>query len=788
MVVLLTVPASLFAQGYDKWYLAEGATGSFFEEEILVGNPNTTAADITITFLRPGLSTVVRQFTMAPTSRVSVRVNGIPGLEDTAVSAVVECTNTLDIVVERSMYFRDGAKVGGHNANGVTSPATRWLFAEGATGFFDQFILVQNPDTATAAAVTATFLKEDGSTTVRDYTVAPSSRFTLWVNQQVPGLSNAAFSTVIETTNGVGVIAERAMYFDGLDSGHTSVGVPAPATSWRFAEGFTGSGFGGALELDTYLLLGNPGTTAADVRVTYFREASAPVVATHTVAPTSRLNIYTNAVTGLANSVFSMLVESLNAVPIVAERAVYFGSNGRWVEAHETSGLTGDAQKWAFAEGLEDGALNPGAPNVYFDSFFLVSNANPQPLALRATFMREDGTGIVREFSVPAESRFTLSTGAFPELSNQGFATFLESTNGLGFTAERTVYWADSNGGVWFAGHGSAGTPWTGVIGSPPPPPAPTLAAVAPASGPAAGGTEVTLTGTNFVSGATVTIGGLPATDVRVIDATTITAVTPPHTAATVPIVVTSNAVTLTLDTAFAYIAAVNHPPVIHSLTSNGARLEAGGQLQLTASVTDTETPVDQLTYTWAATPPGGTFIGTGSQVAWQAPQQQPSPAVYTLTLTVTESYSGGQQQHTVSSSVQVHYNDSDAEITGLVIQFLDDFSTFSVSPAAAVRNFSDSCPGKADELQDITLNRQLFHIRGGTYFVSSIGYDSPRTFADIVAPCTFFDTVIATGVDQTVVGTCLLTAVYENWRWLLCDSHFAGAKPATSLDRHRVP
>ncbi len=578
------------------------------------------------------------------------------------------------------------------------------------------------------------------------------------------------------------------MYFDGLYSGHGSVGVPAPATSWRFAEGFTGSAFGGLLEFDTYLLLGNPGTTAADVRVTYFKETSAPVVESLGVAPTSRLNVYTNAVPGLANSAFSILVESVNGVPILAERAVYFGSGGRWVEAHETPGLTGDAQKWAFAEGLEDGALNPGLPNVYFDSFFLVSNANTQPLALRATFMREDGTGIVREFSVPAESRFTVITGAYPELSNQGFATFLESTNGVSFTAERTVYWADSNGGVWFAGHGSAGTPWGGVIGSPPPPPAAALVAVAPTSGPAVGGTTVTLSGTNFVAGATVTIGGLPASEVRVIDATTITAVTPPHAPASVPIVVSTNGVTLTPGTAFTYTAATNHPPVIHSIGTNGGRVEAGRQLQLTASVTDIETPIDQLTYTWAVSPPGGTFIGAGPQVIWQAPHQQPSPAVYTVTLTVIESYSAGQEQHTVSSSAQVRYNDSDAEITGLVIQFLDDFSTFSVTPAQVVRNFSDSCPGKAAELQDVTINRQLFHINGGSYFVSSIGYDSQRTFADIAAPCTFFDTVIATGVDQTVTGTCQLTAVYENWRWLLCDSHFLSPKPATGLDRYRVP
>ncbi|MEI7926141.1 MAG: IPT/TIG domain-containing protein, partial [Chloroflexota bacterium] len=60
--------------------------------------------------------------------------------------------------------------------------------------------------------------------------------------------------------------------------------------------------------------------------------------------------------------------------------------------------------------------------------------------------------------------------------------------------------------------------------------PAPTVSAVAPALGPSAGGTSITITGTGFVSGATVTIGGTAATGVTVVSATSITATTPAGT------------------------------------------------------------------------------------------------------------------------------------------------------------------------------------------------------------------------------------------------------------------
>ena len=48
-----------------------------------------------------------------------------------------------------------------------------------------------------------------------------------------------------------------------------------------------------------------------------------------------------------------------------------------------------------------------------------------------------------------------------------------------------------------------------------------------PNSGPTAGGTAVTITGTNFAAGATVTFGGTAATNVVVVSSTSITATTP---------------------------------------------------------------------------------------------------------------------------------------------------------------------------------------------------------------------------------------------------------------------
>src|SRR5262249_58487680 len=57
--------------------------------------------------------------------------------------------------------------------------------------------------------------------------------------------------------------------------------------------------------------------------------------------------------------------------------------------------------------------------------------------------------------------------------------------------------------------------------------PAPTITGVSPTSGAGTGGTGLTITGTNFAPGATVTIGGTAATRVTVVNSTQSTATTP---------------------------------------------------------------------------------------------------------------------------------------------------------------------------------------------------------------------------------------------------------------------
>jgi hypothetical protein len=94
----------------------------------------------------------------------------------------------------------------------------------------------------------------------------------------------------------------------------------------------------------------------------------------------------------------------------------------------------------------------------------------------------------------------------------------------------------------------SANDQFTYVVPAPP-----TITSITPSSGPAAGGTSVTIAGTNL-SGASVTFGGTAATGVTAT-ATQITCTTPAHAAGAVDVVVTTIGGSATSTGGYTYIA-----------------------------------------------------------------------------------------------------------------------------------------------------------------------------------------------------------------------------------------
>lgn len=233
----------------------------------------------------------------------------------------------------------------------------------------------------------------------------------------------------------------------------------------------------------------------------------------------------------------------------------------------------------------------------------------------------------------------------------------------------------------------------------------------------------------------------------------------------------------------------VNQVPVIESVAVSATRVEVETDVTVTATVRDAETAVDQLRFAWAADV--GTFSGTGASVRWRVPRGTTTPAEHAVRLTVTEVYgtadaSGNRPQHTVSgSSSLVRVHDSPAELGALALRFLRDFANSSVPADAAVREFSDSCAGKAAERTDIADNRRDFDILSSQLSLSSAIVRTPFSRGDMTVRCAFSSrrrncpagspASCRVGTVESVEGNCNMTAVYDAQRWQLCESTFDG-------------
>ena len=111
----------------------------------------------------------------------------------------------------------------------------------------------------------------------------------------------------------------------------------------------------------------------------------------------------------------------------------------------------------------------------------------------------------------------------------------------------------------------------------------PTLTSVSPTSGPTTGGTTITLTGTNFVSGATVRVGGVAATNVAFSSATRVTARTPAGTAGARDVRITNpNGQSATRTGAFTYTTSTT--PTLTSVSPTSGPTTGGTTITLTGT------------------------------------------------------------------------------------------------------------------------------------------------------------------------------------------------------------
>jgi hypothetical protein len=200
-----------------SWYVAEGATGSFFTTFLLLANPNPSATTATIRYLLPGGQVVTRTQALPAESRTTISVNGV--VPNTDVS--MEVTAPSPIIVERAMYWPGNNWVEAHASSGIAATGTQWALAEGEYGGsrgFQTYMLIANPS-GSAASMRLRFLLENGTSFVSPtFNVPANSRVTRSASEFVgSGMlgEGSRFGVLIESLNNVPVAVEHAIYWNG---------------------------------------------------------------------------------------------------------------------------------------------------------------------------------------------------------------------------------------------------------------------------------------------------------------------------------------------------------------------------------------------------------------------------------------------------------------------------------------------------------------------------------------------------------------------------------------------
>ncbi|MDI6832159.1 MAG: sensory rhodopsin transducer [Actinomycetota bacterium] len=311
-----------------EWYFAEGCTREGFDTWLCLQNPQGQEAQVRVEYLMEGGASLVRTYRLAPWSRGTIPVDAEAGAGHDVSMRV---TSDLPIVAERPVYFLyQGMWDGGHNVMGAARPEQEWYFAEGCTRTgFNQWICLMNPSEKEARA-RITYVMEDGGRIEREYSLAPRSRFTVNVNNDVARQHDVS----VTVTSEVPIVVERPMYFlynSVISEGSNAMGVAKPGSSWYLAEGCTRAGF------EEWICLLNPGDEEARVALRFMLEDTSQREHAVSVPPRTRVTVKVNDVVGPEHDV---ACEVMSDRPVVVERPMYSMYRGSCPAADTLSGYT----------------------------------------------------------------------------------------------------------------------------------------------------------------------------------------------------------------------------------------------------------------------------------------------------------------------------------------------------------------------------------------------------------------------------------------------------------------
>lgn len=260
--------------------------------------------------------------------------------------------------------------------------------------------------------------------------------------------------TNYDMATGLGTPNALSLANDLISLSQTQLGSRnSPAnTTWYFAEGSVGGSF------NEYITLLNPDPThTATVNITYLFQNRFAVVKQHLVTPSTRATVSANADLGISSSApqvpISAIVQSVaavsspTAVPIIAERPMYFNFHGIKSGTDVLGATNATNTLFYFAEG--DTRLSNPATN---STFITILNPSQTTTAQVTVTYYSNGSAVETDtLNVGPLQRGT----TYPRIHQQ-FA--VKITSSIGIVVERPMYSYDklTTAGGWTSGAASA--------------------------------------------------------------------------------------------------------------------------------------------------------------------------------------------------------------------------------------------------------------------------------------------------------------------------------------------
>jgi len=305
------------------WYFPEGQTGDDFTTWLLVLNPGASPAALTVTYYPVEAKPVVKTYTAPPGARLNIAAQA-----DVAMAVMgIGIDSNQPIVAEYGIYFDD--QKAAYGGAGIATPSKMWYVGSGNTqpGFTARLAMF-NPG-AKEAIVKVTLLGSKQEPVTDLYALEPKSKDDVVINDRA---DEQAVAAIVESDEPI-VVETVSYYISGAETGpvaaYASPAIAALATDWHLAD-VTSSDL-----YDPYIMLFNPGSAAASVKVTYVVQGAAAVSKTYDVGARGRMTVRVSddvkgaVVAASVSSSQPIAVERLTMMRTTVGAVATTGSSGR---------------------------------------------------------------------------------------------------------------------------------------------------------------------------------------------------------------------------------------------------------------------------------------------------------------------------------------------------------------------------------------------------------------------------------------------------------------------------